>query len=309
MPSSYCPRLSEAKTLLPLLRAELIAAAPRYSLPNNISLDLLPIVEDGLFGYEIVPDRSTHTYLTVGWYEAGEAVLRRTVCYVAAPSTLRLAALNGESIACSNFRSRNCPPQRDARFVETSEAVDSGLSQLVALFAEGPRKTVEFNVNVHRYLDEALATAHAYLSQWNPFIEFVGLPDEAQFGFALKGLHGGHGELVSRRPDMWVLRWKSPDAVINEEWAVMLPESNATSVSPAPNSLSSAIGVKLWANNGKACDIAARPGQASDDTGADEVASGVNDDRYRGSSVLRRNGCVHTVGSDEFHLEPNELLR
>ncbi len=231
MQSAYFPRLSEAKILLPLLRAQLIAAAPRYLLPNNISLDLLPIVEDGLFGYELVPDRNTHTYLTIGWYETGEAVLRRTVCYVATPSTLRLAALNGESIACSNFRSRNCPPQRDARFAETSDAVDSGLSQLVALFPERPRKTVEFHVNVHRYLDEALATAHAYLSQWDPFIEFVGLPDEAQFGFALKGVHGEHGELVSKRPDIWVLRWKSPDADIYEEWAVVLPELDATSKS------------------------------------------------------------------------------
>jgi hypothetical protein len=231
MQSSYCPRLSEAKTLLPLLRAQLIAAAPRYSLPNNISLDLLPIVEDGLFGYELVPDRNTHTYLTIGWYETGKPVLRRTLCCVDAPSTLRLAALNGKSVSRSNFGSRNCPQQRDARFAETADAVDAGLSQLVALFPEQPRKTVEFQVNMHRYLDEALVTAHAYLARWNPFIEFFGLPDEAQFGFALKGLHGECGELVSRRPDMWVLRWKSPEAVIYEEWAVMLPELDATSES------------------------------------------------------------------------------
>jgi len=225
--SGYCPRLSEAKTLLPLLRAQLIAAAPRYSLPNNISLDLLPIVEDGLFGYEIVPDRNTHTYLTVGWYETGDAALRRSLCYVGAHSTLRLAALNGESVACSNFSPRNCPQKRDSRFAETSDAVESALSQLVALFPERPRKVVAFQVNEHRYLDEALATAHAYLSQWNPFIEFVGLPNEAQFGFALKGDHGEQGELVSRRPDMWVLRWKSASVNIYEEWAVVLPDSGA----------------------------------------------------------------------------------
>ncbi len=217
--------------MLPILRAQLIAAAPRYSLPNNISLDLLPIVEDGLFGYEIVPDRNTHTYFTVGWHETGEAVLRRSLCYVGAPSTLRLAALNGEAVACSNFSPRNCPPQRDSRFAELGDAVDSGLSQLVALFPERPRKAVEFQINEHRYLDEALATAHAYLSQWNPFIEFVGLPNEAQYGFALRGDHGEHGELVSRRPDMWVLRWKSPDADIYEEWAVVPPDSGASSAS------------------------------------------------------------------------------
>lgn len=227
MQSSYCPRLSEAKTLLPLLRAQLIAAAPRYSLPNNISLHLLPIVEDGLFGYEIVPDRNTHTYFTIGWCETGEAALRRSLCYVDAPSTLRLAALNGEAVACSNFSPRNCPQKRDSRFSELADAADSGLSQLAALFPERPRKAVEFQVNEHRYLDEALATAHAHLSQWNPFIEFVGLPNEAQYGFTLKGGHGEHGELVSRRPDMWVLRWKSPDADIYEEWAVTLSDLSA----------------------------------------------------------------------------------
>ena len=42
MQSSYCPRLSEAKTLLPILRTQLGAAAPRYSLPTGISLDLFP---------------------------------------------------------------------------------------------------------------------------------------------------------------------------------------------------------------------------------------------------------------------------
>ncbi len=67
----YCPRLSEAKTLLPTLRAQLVAASPRYSLPVDTSLDLLPIVEDGLFGYELVPDRNTHTYLTIGYSRKG----------------------------------------------------------------------------------------------------------------------------------------------------------------------------------------------------------------------------------------------
>ncbi len=204
MQSAYSPRLSEAKTLLPLLRAQLIAAAPRYSLPANISLDLLPIVEDGLFGYELVPDRNTHTYFTVGLDETGEAVLRGSLCYVGAPSTLRIAALNGESVACRNFSPQNCPPKRDSIFAEMSDAVDSALSQLLALFPERPRKAAEFQVNLHRYLDEALATAHACLSQWNPFIEFVRLPDEAQYGF---------------------------DANLYEEWAVVLPDSGAPSAS------------------------------------------------------------------------------
>ena len=231
MQSSYCPRLSEAKTLLPILRAQLVAAAPRYLLPIGISLDLLPIVEDGLFGYELVPDRNTHTYFTIGFCATGEVVLRRTAMCANAPSVLRLAAVSGKSVVGTNFHPRNSPQQRDSRFRELSDAVESACSQLVTLFPERPRRPIELRVSVHRYLDEALSIAHADLSDWNPFIQFFGLPGEAQYGFALRGDHGEHGELVSRRPDMWVLRWKSPDANIYEEWAVVLPELDASSVS------------------------------------------------------------------------------
>jgi hypothetical protein len=69
------------------------------------------------------------------------------------------------------------------------------------------------------------------------------------------------------------------------------------------------LGVELRGNNGIAGDIAARPGQACDETGADRVASGPNNDRYGGCRVLRRKCGVRAISRDEFHLEPNELLR
>ena len=69
-----------------------------------------------------------------------------------------------------------------------------------------------------------MAIAHAHLSDWDPLIRFVGLPNEAQYGFELAGDHGEYGELLSRRPDMWVLRWKSPEGAIYEEWALLLPD-------------------------------------------------------------------------------------
>ena len=50
MPKSFYPRLSEAKALFPLLRAHLVAAASHHSLPANLALDLLPIVEEGVMG-------------------------------------------------------------------------------------------------------------------------------------------------------------------------------------------------------------------------------------------------------------------
>lgn len=203
-------------------------AAPRHSLPVNVSIDLLPIVEDGLFGYELVPDRNTHTYLTIGCRETGEAILRRTTC-ADAPSALRLAAVDGKSVSRRNLSARHPAQQRDFRFAEISDAVEAGLSQLVMQFPERPRQPIKLQANVHRYLDEALAIAYAHLSDWDPFIRFVGLPNEAQYGFALTGGHGEYGELLSRRPDMWVLRWKSPEGAIYEEWALPLPDRDAAS--------------------------------------------------------------------------------
>src|SRR4029453_15157642 len=76
MPRFFRPRISQAKDLFPIIRAHLAAAAALHSLPAGLSLDLLPIVEDGLAGYEILPNRSSHTYLTIGWDERGKAVLR-----------------------------------------------------------------------------------------------------------------------------------------------------------------------------------------------------------------------------------------
>src|SRR5437867_2684651 len=80
MSKCFYPRLSEAKHFLPLLRGHFIAAASRYPLPVGLSLDLLPIVEDGLFGYELVPNRKIHIYLTIGCNAQGESTVRKTVC-------------------------------------------------------------------------------------------------------------------------------------------------------------------------------------------------------------------------------------
>jgi len=227
---NFCPRLSEAKTFLPLLRADLLAAAPRYTLPVSLSFDLVPIVEDGLFGYELVPDRRTHTYLAIGRAEAGSAVMRRTLYPEDAPNALRLVALDGESVVRERVRPRGRVQQRDLRFGEIPDAVESALAQLVLLFPEEPRKAIEFRTEVHQYLDEALAIAHAYLAEWNPRIQFCGLPNEDQLGYGLRGDHGEQGELLSRRPDMWVLRWKSPVRDIYEEWSVLLPPPDAAGV-------------------------------------------------------------------------------
>jgi hypothetical protein len=73
---------------------------------------------------------------------------------------------------------------------------------------------------MHRYLDNALSVAHSHLLRWDPFIQFFGLPDEAEMGFELTGAGGEKGELTFRQPDTWTLRWSAPPEVVNETWSL-----------------------------------------------------------------------------------------
>lgn len=227
MLEGFHPRLSEAKTLLPLLRTQIAAGAPRHALPAGLALDLLPITTDGLFGYELVPDRHSHTVLTLGCTATREFVLRRTSYSADAFGAPRLATVGGRGVARRNFTGRHVARQSDAVFSDWPQAIDAAWAQLADLFPRQPRQCATLQWNAHRYFDAALALAHAHLSRWDPFILLFGLHDEAEQGFQLRGAEGASGTLISRRPDMWVLRWKSPEATLNEEWAVALPDQDA----------------------------------------------------------------------------------
>ena len=223
--TTFCPRLSQARHLLPLLRSHLIAAASRYPLAAGLALDLLPIVEDGLFGYELLPDREAHTYVTLGCNQKGEPVLRKTL--YGAPNTLQLVAVNGHILSRSERAARYSTQQRDDRFADWPAAAESAWEHLLSLFPERPRQPVAVREHMHRCLDEALSIAHSHLAHWNPFIQFCGLPNEAQHGFVLTGAKGEHGELVFQRPDIWMLRWKAPPQAVYESWSVVLPDAGA----------------------------------------------------------------------------------
>ena len=134
----FCPKLSEAKSFLPLLRAQLLAAAAHYTVPASLSIDLIPIFEHSFFGYELEPNRRTHTCLAVGRAEAGSAVARRTLYPEDAPSALRLMALDGNSVVRQRVRPRGRVQQRDVRFGEIPDAVESALAKLAMLFPEEP---------------------------------------------------------------------------------------------------------------------------------------------------------------------------
>ena len=136
MLSSFWPRLSEARYFLPLLRSHLLASAAAFPLSAGLALDLLPIVEDGLFGYELVPDRNAHTYLTVGCNARGNMVLRRTLYGDGAPHSLQLVALNGQLLSRSERAARYRLQQRDICFADPAAAADATWAQLLALFPQ-----------------------------------------------------------------------------------------------------------------------------------------------------------------------------
>jgi len=210
----FYPRLSEARNLLPLLRSELVAATSRYPLAARLALGLLPIVDDGLFGYELVPDRDTHTYVTIGCNAKGEPMVRKTLYGVGAPNALKLVAVNGYILSRTERAARYCTQQRDSHFSNWSAAAESACAQLLSLFPERPRRPIAVREHLHRCLDKSLEIAHSYLAHWNPFIKFCGVPNEAQQGFALMGNSGEHGELVFQRPDIWMLRWRAPPEAV-----------------------------------------------------------------------------------------------
>ena len=228
MSQLFCPRLSEAKHLLPFLRSHLIGAASRCPLSASMALELLPVVEEGLFGYELIPDREMQTYVTIGCDVRGEPLLRKTLYGTGATSSLQLVAVNGYLPSRSEPAARSSTQQRDSQYPDWTAVADAAWAQLLMLFPERPRKAVVLREYAHRCLDEALSVAHSHLALWNPFIRFCGVPNEAQHGFALAGSHGEHGELVFQRPDIWMLRWEAPPQAVYESWSVVLPDLDAT---------------------------------------------------------------------------------
>lgn len=226
MADSYCPRLSEATHLLPRLRECIVGMASAHPLPRGMSVELVPIVEDGMFGYELIPDRKTNTYLMIGRNADGVPVVRRTLYDPRAPNALALAAIDGHRLSRQEREARFTAQRRDSRFETWPDAVEVAWTQLAAQFPGRPRQPAVVRDARNRSLEEALAVASGHLARWDPCIAFCGLPDEAEQGFALKGEHGEHGELIFQRPDIWMLRWKAPPDAIYESWSVVLSNND-----------------------------------------------------------------------------------
>jgi hypothetical protein len=221
MTDAFRPCLSLAKHILPLLESA-SSTCQCSSDPKGLSIELVPIVEEGLFGLELETDRETHTYLVIGCNAQGLPVIRETMYDTRAPRALQLVAMHGQRLSRPERETRFHAQRRDSQFNDWPEAVESLWNRLVTLFPGHPRQPIALPDARNRSLEGALSVAWTYLAPWDPFIMFCGLPGEAELGFALGDANGGDGILIYQRPDIWLLRWKAPPAVY-ESWSVVLP--------------------------------------------------------------------------------------
>lgn len=221
MARALYPLLSQAATILPLVRGHFAEAARRCSLPLGFSLDLVPILEEELLGYELTAVGDAETCLTLGCKPDGEPVLRKETLTNVPPGALQLAALDGRTIARASRELPSRYGRRDLRFPDWPSAAKFAWAELDTLFRGAPRRPPLLNLTRNALLERALLAAATRLAQWNPSVHFCGLPSEEQFGYALHGAGGGRGELVFRHPDKWILHWKSNGEVVRETWSII----------------------------------------------------------------------------------------
>jgi len=224
MPQALYPLLSQAAALLPVVRENLVEAAVHCSVPLGFSLDMVPILEEELLGYELIPVGVAETCLTLGCKPDGEPVLRKECLANILPGELKLVTVDGQTIARASRELPSRSGRRDLRFPDWSSAAKFACTELETLFPGAPRRPPLLNLGPNASLERALLAAATRLAQWSPIIHFCGLPNEEQLGYALYGADGGRGELVFRHPGQWWLHWKSACEVVRETWSVIAPD-------------------------------------------------------------------------------------
>lgn len=221
MPQVLYPLVSQAAAILPVVRGHIVEAAGKCNLPVGFSLDMVPILEEDLFGYELTPLGAAETCLTLGCKADGEPVLRKECLTHSLVDAPRLASVNGRPVDHRLQSVRSRQGRRDFRFSDWAAAAKFACDELEALFPGAPRRPPALNLGPNASLERALFAVATRLAQWNPFIHFCGLPNEEQLGYALCGIDGGRGELMFRHPDRWTLHWKSTREIVREAWTVV----------------------------------------------------------------------------------------
>jgi hypothetical protein len=61
------------------------------------------------------------------------------------------------------------------------------------MFPQQPRHCIDLDETRQHGLDQALEIAHGHLAEWDPCIDFCGVPTSRKYGFALTHANGGRG--------------------------------------------------------------------------------------------------------------------
>src|ERR1700686_4436059 len=191
MPKALSPLLSQAATILPLVRGHIAEAAGRCSLPLGFSLDMVPILEEDLLGYELTPIGVAETCLTLGCKPDGEPTLRKETLTRVPPGALQLVTLDGRTIARASRELPSRYGRRDLRFPDWPSAAKFAWAELETLFPGAPRRPPLLNLGRNALLERALLAAATRLAQWNPSVHFCGLPNAEQLGYGRYGAGGG----------------------------------------------------------------------------------------------------------------------
>ena len=213
------PRLSVATAVLPRIRHDLVAHADTLDGRKGREITLCAIVEDGLFGYELVPSVMTLPFLIMGCGEDGIPRLRRTLFDPTRDSGLRLAALHGRAIRGTRPRRPNRPREDESLYADWPTAAAYAWKDLSGAVSGDPR-TWDASMAECRSLENALAIASLHLAEWDPGIDFCGLSNQAELGLPLRGIAGESGTLTRKRPDIWVLNWVAEQTVVAREWSI-----------------------------------------------------------------------------------------
>jgi hypothetical protein len=209
------PPLSVACALLPLIRRTLLdtRGAPGADAPDA---DVLPIFEDGLLGYEIAPRAACQPVVAIGCRDDGVVRVRRTD-FEPVDASLRIASVDGVTI------DEGAMPARRARAQEALYADwRTAALEVWSVLATMPRGTSALwddSMNACRSLENALTIANLHLAEWDPTVDFFGVPNQAEYGVPLRGAQGDAGSLTLHRHDAWLLYWHSRQKVVHLEWS------------------------------------------------------------------------------------------
>lgn len=170
-----------------------------------------------MLGYELVPDRDTHTYLILGCNVARKPVLRTTSYGVGRTGGVELIAVDGQLLSRGERAMRYHVEPRDYLLPTLAAGAELAVTRLGALFPESGPASYGWSEKLQGF-ERALGIAYCRLARWDPSIHFFGVPNEAELGFGLTGPDGEEGVLTLRRPDLWTLTWNAAREAIRETW-------------------------------------------------------------------------------------------